>query len=425
MSLADSPVRRDVRTGLRTEPSDAELDERFAPVFDRIADDAVRRERERILPFEEVGWLREAGFTRLRVPVEYGGFGVGLPQLFRLLIGLGMADSNLVQLLRGHCATVESRIAQLWSGDPTKAAAAERWLRVVGNGGVFGLAGSEKTNSSFRSIGTRLEREGDHYVLNGEKFYSTGSLFADWISTSARLDEETNARVYLRGDTPGVTRVDDWDGFGQRMTGSGTTTYDNVRVEAADVEPMPGGVQPPSTQTAFFQLMHLAALTGIGRAAAADAVDFTRQRRRNLWNPDQPVPAEDPLVQQVVGSLVGAAFAAEATTLAAVDAIAAVNDRQLAGTATSEDFDRADAIVFGAQGQVVDLVLGLVTRIFEVGGSSAVREEHALDRHWRNARTLASHNPVTYRNRIVGEYALTGTSPRLSSKQSSASSTGG
>ena len=39
-------------------------------------------------------------------------------------------------------------------------------------------------------------------------------------------------------------------------------------------------------------------------------------------------------------------------------------------------------------------------------------ERFRLDRHWRNARTLASHNPVIYRDRIVGDYVLNGTSPR-------------
>jgi alkylation response protein AidB-like acyl-CoA dehydrogenase len=49
--------------------------------------------------------------------------------------------------------------------------------------------------------------------------------------------------------------------------------------------------------------------------------------------------------------------------------------------------------------------------MFEVGGASAVTERFRLDRHWRNARTLASHNPVIYRDRIVGDHVLNGTSP--------------
>lgn len=392
-------------------PTDQELEARFTPVLAQITDGAVRRERERLLPYDEVRLLKEAGFTRLRVPVEYGGLGASLPQFFRLLIALARADSNLPQLLRGHFAIVEGRLAH------PDDAVRERWLKILGSGAVVGNASSERANSSFRSLGTTLTPDGDGYRLNGEKFYSTGTLFADWVSTSARLDEERIARVLLPTTAAGVTRVDDWDGFGQRLTGSGTTRYDDVYVEPEWVEPMPPGGPAPSTMTAFFQLVHLATLSGIGRAALADTIDFVRQRKRSLWNPSVPTPADDPLVQEVVGDLAGTSYAADAVTMAAVDAVARVRRLEEEGRVAPADYDTADAVVFASQGRVVQLVLDLTSRIFEVGGSSAVREQFCLDRHWRNARTLGSHNPLAYRNRGVGEFLLTGTSPREAARK--------
>lgn len=391
-------------------PADEELEERFAPVLATIAEGATAREQERRLPYEEVRLLREAGFTRLRVPVEYGGLGASLPQFFRQLIELGRADSNLPQLLRGHFAIVEGRL-----GHP-EPEVRDRWLRLLGEGAIVGNASSEQTNASFRSVTTTLTPSGDGYVLRGEKYYSTGTLFADWISTSARLGDDRLARILLPADAPGVSRVDDWDGFGQRMTGSGTTRYDDVPVRAEWVEPMPVDGPPPSTMTAFFQLVHLATLAGIGRAVLDDTLAFVGQRTRSLWNPGAPIPAQDPLVQEVVGGIAGASYAADAVTLAAVEAVARVRRLELEGAATPSDYDRADAVVFASQGRVIELVLGLTTRMFEVGGSSAVREGLRLDRHWRNARTLASHNPVIYRDRGVGEFLLTGTSPRAAAR---------
>jgi alkylation response protein AidB-like acyl-CoA dehydrogenase len=47
--------------------------------------------------------------------------------------------------------------------------------------------------------------------------------------------------------------------------------------------------------------------------------------------------------------------------------------------------------------------------LFDIGGSSAVKQSANLDRHWRNARTLASHNPTPYKARAVGDYLLNGT----------------
>jgi alkylation response protein AidB-like acyl-CoA dehydrogenase len=65
----------------------------FRPIFQRIAEEAVERDRERRLPHDQLGWLRQAGLTALRVPVEHGGLGATLPELFGLLPELAEADS--------------------------------------------------------------------------------------------------------------------------------------------------------------------------------------------------------------------------------------------------------------------------------------------------------------------------------------------
>jgi alkylation response protein AidB-like acyl-CoA dehydrogenase len=392
----------------------ADLAERFRPVFAKIAEGTLDREAARRLPYDQVSWLREAGFGKIRVPRSHGGLGATLPQFFRVLIELGQADSNLPQLLRGHFGFVESRLVL---GDP---ATRDRWLRRIADGVLVGNAQSELGNQSFWDSATTVTQApaGTGWRLNGKKFYSTGSLFADWIHTTATVDRERSATVFVPAAADGVTRLDDWDGFGQRLTGSGTTVFENVEIHADDVQPYANGQLPKSYLTAFFQLVHLATLSGIGRAAVSDAAAFVRQRNRNLANPAYPAPKDDPQVQAVIGRITGASFAAEATTLAAVDAVETVYQAEAAGHAAAELFDLADAAVYSAQGHVIALVLGLVTELFEVGGASAVTERFRLDRHWRNARTLASHNPVIYRDRIVGDYVLNGTSPSASYAQS-------
>jgi alkylation response protein AidB-like acyl-CoA dehydrogenase len=386
----------------------AALAERFRPVFAKIAEGALDREAARRLPYDQVSWLREAGFCKIRVPRAYGGLGASLPQFFRLLIELGEADSNLPQLLRGHFGFVENRLVH------TDPGVRDRWLRRIAGGAIVGNAQSELGNRSFWENATTVTEApaGTAWRLNGKKFYSTGSLFADWIHTTATVDREHSATVLVPASARGVSRLDDWDGFGQRLTGSGTTVFDDVEIHADDVEPYENGQRQKSYLAAFFQLVHLATLSGIGRAAVAEATAFVRQRARNLTNPAYSSPRDDPQVQAVVGRIAGASFAAEATTLAAVDAVDLAYLAEAAGHATTELFDRADATVYSAQGQVIGLVLGLVTELFEVGGASAVTERFRLDRHWRNARTLASHNPVIYRDRIIGDYVLNGTSPR-------------
>ncbi len=77
---------------------------------------------------------------------------------------------------------------------------------------------------------TRIHRSGAGWGVTGRKFYTTGSLFADWIDVvgTGPDGEETSAIVAAKG--PGLEIVDDWDGFGQRLTASGSTVFDDADV---------------------------------------------------------------------------------------------------------------------------------------------------------------------------------------------------
>ncbi len=376
-----------------------ELAARFRPIFDRIAEGAVARERDRVLPFKEVDELRQAGFGAVRVPVEYGGSGATLPQLFRLLIELGEADSNLPQLLRGHFAFTESRIID---ADP---AVRERWGRDIAGGLLIGNASSELGNTSLADTQTTLS---EGRLLNGTKYYSTGTLFADWISVGGvRADERISVSVLA--DAPGVSRSDDWDGFGQRLTGSGTTVFTDVEIAEENIYLWRD--RGPNHLLSFFQLVLLATLAGIGRAVVRDAVEFVQPRNRTYAAAVDSVPRQDPLVQQVVGQLSAWSFTAESAVLAAAERAGVAADAADAGTLTSELVDAAEVATYQAQLTVIDLVLRSATTLFEVGGASATSTSRQLDRHWRNARTVSSHNPAIYKSRLIGDYLLNGVSP--------------
>ncbi len=378
----------------------------FAPVLARIRDGAVEREQQRRLPFDAVDELKAAGFGALRVPVEQGGFGVTLRQLFTLLIDLGSADSNLPQLLRGHFAFVEGRLAA--RDRPAQA----RWLRLAADGVLFGNAQAERGAETAST--TALRPDGSRFRLNGTKYYSTGTIFADWIWATATLGDD-HVGVALPADAPGVTRLDDWDGFGQRLTGSGTTRFEDVVVEDDQVIRFSADeAGAHAAITAFYQLVLLAALAGIARRALEDTIEFVRPRTRTFGVPGTSSPRTDPLVLGVVGRVSAKASAAERIVLAVADELDEVREAGLAGTADQAAFDRVEVGAFEAQTTVIPLVLDAVTELFEVGGASATSEDRRLDRHWRNARTIASHNPLIYRERAVGDYRLNGVSPSAS-----------
>lgn len=394
-----------VLTGAVDEPPPyEELAGRFRPVFARIAEGALEREHRRELPFEQVGWLRDAGFGALRVARSAGGAGASLEQLFRLLVELAHADSNVAHLLRGHFAFLE---VQLVHPDPGER---RRWAGRAVAGELVGNASSEVGNGGLWDTRTTVGPDVDgRWVLDGTKYYSTGSIFADWISVGAVRDDGERVTVPVRTDAPGVELRDDWDGFGQRMTGSGTTVLAGVEVDPTTV--VPYAARRPSVLGSFFQLFLLATLAGIGRAVVTDAVAFVRPRTRTFGSSETPLPREDPLVLAVVGRLSSAAWTAEAAVLTAARELDDVVRAAARGEARPEQYDEADLATYRAQVVVVDLVLRAATELFEVGGASATSEGRRLDRHWRNARTVASHNPVVAKQRIVGAWEVNGTSP--------------
>ncbi|MDF0529299.1 acyl-CoA dehydrogenase family protein [Tsukamurella sp. 8F] len=386
-------------TSLERTTAGASLTERFRPVFEEIAAGAVARERDRELPFDAVALLRDAGFTSLRVPTELGGSGVTLREFFGVLVDLAAADSNLPQALRVHFSFVEDqRLARSDDGDA--------WLRAVVGGLIAGNAITEPGVGAVDRYRTVLVPDPDGgYVLNGTKFYSTGTLYAGIIVVAADLDGE-RVTVLVDSEADGVQRVDDWDGFGQRLTASGTTTFTDVRIPADRVVGPGYGSPGPTYATSFLQLVQLAGLAGIAQRATDDISDWVRARTRSYTHAVADLPREDPLVQQVIGRLSAAAFTARAAVLAVADVLDDVLADRVEHT---ELLSAAELSAAQAQITVIDLVLEATSRLFDVGGASVVSADLRLDRHWRNARTLAVHNPVVYKSRAIGDYLLNGT----------------
>ncbi|MFS0866563.1 acyl-CoA dehydrogenase family protein [Microbacterium sp. 179-B 1A2 NHS] len=383
--------------------AERDLAREFAPVFDAVGAEAVARERERRHPFAEIDQLRDSGFTRVTLPERYGGRGADATELFELLAELARRDSNLAQLFRSHFSFVDRSV----HAKPSERR--DRHLRLVADGAIHGNATFEKGPARVGSFATAVSRDAEGLRLDGTKFYSTGTLYADVVSVAAEHDGGVVGAL-VRTDAPGVVRIDDWNGFGQRLTGSGTTVFDGVRVAETDLTPRGG--EPAGHGGAFVQLVLLAVVAGIGRAVVDDAVRFVRARTRTYSHASAATAREDPLVQETVGELSGRSFAADAALSVAATALARSSAAILAGADEGERQARAraaDLAVARAQQVILPAVLDNATALFEVGGASALAEDLGLDRHWRNARTVASHNPLRYKTRIVGDHLLNDT----------------
>jgi len=378
---------------------------RFRPLFARIAEGAVERETTRSLAFEPIRWLKEAGFGTLRIPVEEGGLGASLPQLFQLLTELAEADSNLPQALRAHFAFVEDRLNQPDSEER------KRWFRRFIDGELVGSGWTEIGNLKLGEVVTKVTPTPNGWTLNGHKFYSTGTLYADWIDVYAqREDNGRDVIVLVNTHQSGVVREDDWDGFGQRLTGSGTTRFEQAQVEAAHVYDFSERFH---YQTAFYQHVLLSTLAGIARAVTRDAAHGVAQRKRIYSHSNARLVKQDVQVLQVVGQISSWAYAVDATVQQATHSLQKAYELHDSGDDAVIHQANVQAEVDSAKAQVIasDLVPRAATELFNALGASDTRTSKALDRHWRNARTVASHNPVIYKTRNVGDWEVNGNEP--------------
>ncbi len=377
---------------------------RFRPIFARIATGAVEREQSRSLAFAEVAELRAAGFHTLRIPRAYGGLGATLPQLFTLLLELAEADSNLSHLFRGHFAFLEGRL------NLADKPAQEVWFRRVVGGAILGYAMAERTAHTGGDC--KLVKEGDAWFIDGTKYYSTGTIYADWIIAAVK-DGEERVSVAVPVNAPGVTRLDDWDGFGQRLTGSGTTKFDRVPVPPENIIRRFSASElfTHSYQKSFLQLILLTSAAGGGRAALREAVAFVKPRTRAFGIPGLSSPKDDPLVQRVLGRVSSLVYAAQTLVEATARDLEQLYQKAVEGVATEDDYGAVEIRTYQAQQIVFPQLLDAVTYVFEVGGASATSESRRFDRHWRNIRTAASHNPLIHREAAIGAWLLNGTVP--------------
>jgi alkylation response protein AidB-like acyl-CoA dehydrogenase len=386
-------------------PGSPELSELLA----RIAAGAEERERELKPPFEAIGWIKDAGLGRLRIPVEEGGGGATVRELFETVIALAEADSNVAHILRTHFWFVEQ---QLVSPDPDARA---RGIALLNSGALVGNGFSEQSKHPvglYFDTAFKSDPDGG-YRLSGTKYYSTGTLYSDYTQIWAAAPDSRIAGAVIPIDREGVTVEDDWDGFGQRLTATGTTRLENVHVAEDEYYDLglPDGPLPPSYYGAFLQLYLQALTAGILRSVRNDAVALAKRRRRNFSHATTPqTAADDRQVLQVVGEIASDAFAAEALVVLAAERIQDAVDSVVDGIPTAEAAEAAQLAAAEAKVAVDHFSYATAGKLFDVGGASATQAVYNLDRHWRNVRTISTHNPTFLKASAIGDNIAHGTS---------------
>jgi len=374
-------------------------------LLDRISVDADVRDRDRVAPFDQIAWAKEAGLGRLRVPVADGGAGASLREFFATLIELAEADSNVAHILRTHYWFVEQQITAPDPDSQARGLALITSDKLVGNG--FSEQGGRAVGLSFDTTITP-HPDGGHR-LNGTKFYSTGTLYSDYTQIWAAVPDGTIAGAVIPIDREGVTVEDDWDGFGQRLTGTGTTRLVDVHVRDEEFFDLghPDELDP-GYNGAFLQLYLQAVTVGILRSVRNDAVAWVQKRSRNFSHASSATAAEDRQVLQVVGEISADVFAGEAIVLAAADVMQRAFDSVVDGAPTPAATEAVQLAAAQAKVAIDRFSYATAAKLFDVGGASATQRIHNLDRHWRNARTASTHNPTFLKASAIGDHEVNG-----------------
>lgn len=379
---------------------------RASDVAGILATDAVERDRAQAVPTAEVQLLKDAGLVTLLGPVEHGGAGQTWETAYRVIREIASGDGSIGQLIGYH---------YLWAwavrlvGTPEQIAAVEELYTTQNL--FFGGAVNPRDND------LTITEDGDELVYNGRKSFSTGSKISDLTVLEGVLQgTEKHIFAIVPTQQEGIVFHDDWDNLGQRLTESGGVTITDVRIPWAaaagyvDKEPVEltyGTLNLPTIQLIFSNFY-----LGIAQGALKAGTAYARENTR-AWpygGDNKESAHEEWYLLEGYGRLQSQLWAAEALADDAAREISALLHAEREAL-TPEQRGHAAVRIAAVKQLATDVALEAGTKVFELTGARATSNKVGLDIFWRNARTHTLHDPVAYKRREVGVYALLGEVP--------------
>jgi alkylation response protein AidB-like acyl-CoA dehydrogenase len=318
---------------------------------------------------------------------------------------IAAVDPAIAQVPQGHFLLVDV-LATRGSG-----AQQRRLFAEILAGARLSSAQAERGGAHAQDLRTRVGAgPGGHY-LDGRKYYCTGAISARWIGVSALDESGRPGLVFVERNAPGIRIDEDWNVMGQRATVSGSAVFDRVPVDPGLVIPYQDAFEEPQQLGARAQLVHTAIQVGIAVGALRDAAGFVRTRARPYFEAARAgwadTAARDPHTMHRFGQLATRVRAAEALL---ADAAATLEE---VGRQPRDAADAARGSIAMAQAKAFasETAVAVASDLFSLTGASAADERYDLSRHWRNARTHASHDPVDWKYHTIGNYYLNDVPP--------------
>ena len=370
-----------------------------------ISTGVIDRDRSGKVPARELAALDASGLLGITVPGEHGGADLPAAVLAEVIRIIAAVDPAIAQVPQSHFLFVDVLAAM---------GTQHQRLRLLGDvlaGARLSNGHAERGGQHAQDLKTRLAGHGSGLRLTGRKYYCTGALTARWLGVTALDADGRLVLAFVERDSPGVHLDDDWNVMGQRATVSGSAQFDDVPVDPCLVIPYQRAFEKPQQFGARTQLVHAAIQVGIAGGALREAGEFVRTRARPFFEAARAgwaqTAARDPHTIRRYGELATRVRAAEALLAAAAEVLDEVGRAPRdAAAAARGSVAVAQAKAFGSE-----VAVEVASDLFSLTGASAADEKYDLSRHWRNSRTHASHDPVTWKYHHVGNYLLNDTLP--------------
>jgi len=373
--------------------------EAAAEVARELRRTGAERDRAGAPPYGEVDLLRSSGILPATLPKPVGGGGLAWGQAMQLVRIVARGDCSIGQLLGYH---------YLICCIPSMSAPGEMADRLAVKTAAENLYWAGTVNP--RGPQLTLTASGDSYRLNGTKTFATGASIADYLVVRAIFDGNPAALILPR-TRAGIEPRFDWNNIGQRLTESGTIDFRDVEVQAAEllgqyVDTTRPGETWRTMLTPMMQLVFVNFYVGCAEGALEEAIHYVRETTTPWQTSGVSRATDDPYILELCGMLRAELLASAALADQAGDT---VDRARAAATAlTPEDRTRTAAHVYAAKVNATRVSLEVTARIFEMMGARATASKYGFDRYWRDVRTHTLHDPVAYKAKEVGNYALNG-----------------
>ncbi len=358
---------------------------------------AVERDQRGGTPKAERDALRDSGLLRLSIPREYGGLGADWTLTMRVVRELAQADSSIGHVFAFHHLMLAT--VRLF-GQPAQW---QPWFEHTARRQWF-------WGNAMNPLDTRTlcrEASGGH-ELSGKKSFCSGALDSEMLLVSAIRERDREfITMALPSGRSGISIIQDWDNIGQRQTDSGSVSFERVRVEHQEILDNPGPLSTPYAclRSLLAQLILANIYLGIAEGAFADARHYTLHEARPWFLSGHRQMADDPYILNHYGEF----WMGLETVRTLADRAAALFDdawRRQAALDASMRGEVALAVTL-AKVSATRVGLDLTSRMFDVAGARATHAGLRLDRYWRNLRTHTLHDPIDYKIRELGTWALT------------------